>query len=159
MQPGYQQGSSESMWWWMVAKHIDDAQQALANAMAHNVDDPRPVQALYGRLREGQAILLDIFRMKGLVPASPPSVPPGLMAGPGMPWPGMAGPPPGSDAPAEQGPSLAQDEPAVPIVDHAAAAPAPSPESPPATAPNGVHTEVSSEPLVTAPDARVDGAG
>ena len=67
MQPGYQQGS-EPMWWWKVAQHLDDAQLALANAMSHNVDDPRLMHALYDRLRDGQAILLKIFRAKGLLP-------------------------------------------------------------------------------------------
>lgn len=67
---GYQEGS-EKMWWWKVAMHLDEAQQALANAMAHNLDDPRPVLALQDRLREGQTILLDIFRAKNLLPAVP----------------------------------------------------------------------------------------
>lgn len=67
---GYQEGS-EKMWWWKVAMHIDEAQQALANAMAHNLDDQKPVFALQDRLREGQAILLDIFRSKGLLPVAP----------------------------------------------------------------------------------------
>ena len=90
MRPGYQEGS-ESMWWWKVAQHLDETQLALSNAMAHNVDDPRPVQALYGRLREGQAILLEIFRMKGLLPAAPPNGR-AEMPGPGIPVPGMSGP-------------------------------------------------------------------
>jgi hypothetical protein len=67
-QPGYQSGS-EPMWWWKVAMHLDEAQLALSNAMAHNLDDQRPVFALQDCLREGQAILLDIFRAKGLLPA------------------------------------------------------------------------------------------
>ena len=139
MQPGYNP-AHEPMWWWKVAQHLDEAQLALANAMAHNVDDPRPGQALYGRLRDGQAILLDIFRMKGLLPPGPSAgsapMPGGPMPGPGMPmppgpppgvpWPGMGGPP--ADV---AGPPLAHDEPAVPAVDHAAVAaePAPEPES------------------------------
>lgn len=69
MQPGYQQGS-EPMWWWKVAQHLDDAQLAFANAMSHNVDDPRLMHALYDRLRDGQAILLEIFRAKGLLPGA-----------------------------------------------------------------------------------------
>lgn len=68
--PGYQDGA-EPMWWWKVAVHLDQAQLALANAMAHNVDDPRYAHALYERLREGQAILLEIFRAKGLLPGAP----------------------------------------------------------------------------------------
>ena len=66
---GYQAGS-EPMWWWKVALHLDEAQRALANAMAHNVDDPGPIPVLHDRLREGQAILLEIFRAKGLLPGS-----------------------------------------------------------------------------------------
>ena len=68
-QPGYQAGG-EPMWWWKVALHLDEAQLALANAMAHNLEDQRPVFALQDRLREGTAILLEIFRVKGLVPAA-----------------------------------------------------------------------------------------
>lgn len=68
-QPGYQAGS-EPLWWWKVALHLDEAQLALANAMAHNLDDQRPVFAIQDRLREGQAILLEIFRMKGLLPGA-----------------------------------------------------------------------------------------
>ena len=66
MSPGYQ----DVPWWWKVALHLDETQLALANAMAHNVDDPRLAQALYDRLREGQAVLLDIFHMKGILPGS-----------------------------------------------------------------------------------------
>src|SRR5436190_1585355 len=68
-QIGYQEGS-ELMWWWKVAMHLDEAQLALANAMAHNLDDQKPVFALQDRLREGQAMLLEIFRAKGLLPAA-----------------------------------------------------------------------------------------
>lgn len=77
------------MWWWKAALHLDEAQRALANAMAHNVDDPRPIHALYDRLREGQAILLEIFRAKGLLPGS------GMSNGTGtveVPMPGMPEP-------------------------------------------------------------------
>jgi len=89
MQPGYQDGT-EPMWWWKVALHLDEAQFALANAMAHNVDDPRHVQALYDRIREGQAVLLEIFRMKGLLPGSMN----GRMAAPMPTMPTMPAPPP-----------------------------------------------------------------
>ena len=68
-QPGYK-AEDEPMYWWKVALHLDEAQLALTNAMAHNVDDPRPIHALHDRLREGQAILLEIFRAKGLLPGS-----------------------------------------------------------------------------------------
>ena len=131
-QPGYQAGN-EPMLWWKVALHLDEAQLALANAMAHNVDDPRPIHALYDRLREGQAILLDIFRAKGLLPGSTngAEVP---MSGPSvmpMPVPGMPGMPAdpvpmcADDAvaapPIEQALPLAAEEPAAPEVDQDAA--------------------------------------
>ena len=139
MRPGYQEGS-EPVWWWKVAQHLDEAQLALdeaqlalTNAMAHNVDDPRPGQALQGRLRdgqgrlrEGQAILLDIFRAKGLLPAvagppTPAPPPPATMPGiPGTPpsppfmAPPFAAPPFGDAAPAV-------DTPPPSSVDHASA--------------------------------------
>ena len=69
--PGFNP-ADERTWWWKVAKHLDDAQLALLNAIAHNVDDPRPLQDLQARLREGQAILLYIFQVKGLLPGSLP---------------------------------------------------------------------------------------
>lgn len=69
--PGFNP-ADERTWWWKVAKHLDDAQLALLNAFAHNVDDPRPLQDLQARLREGQAILLYIFHAKGLLPGSLP---------------------------------------------------------------------------------------
>lgn len=174
-QPGYQAGS-EPMWWWKVAQHLDDAQLALSNAMAHNVDDPRPVQALYTRLREGQAILLDIFRMKGLLPAEPPApvvpMPGGPMPGPmaGMPMPAMAGMPmagmpmppgpppgvpwfgaPGSDGPPPSPYFAEQGPPLVhddPAVPPADHAAAASEAEPPlASASNGVPpTTITSEP-------------
>jgi hypothetical protein len=65
-QPGYQ----ERALWWRVAKHLDEARLAAVNAMAHNVDDPSLILALHDRLREGQALLLEIFRAKGLLPAA-----------------------------------------------------------------------------------------
>ena len=67
--PGFNP-TDERTWWWKVAKHLDEAQLALLNAIAHNVDDPRPLQDLQARLREGQAILLYIFHAKGLLPGS-----------------------------------------------------------------------------------------
>jgi hypothetical protein len=67
-QPGYQEGS-EPMWWWKVAQHLDLAQAALANAMAHNLEDQTLVFALQDKLVEGQKILLEIFRGKGLLSA------------------------------------------------------------------------------------------
>ena len=128
-QPGYQ-AASEPMWWWKVALHLDEAQLALANAMAHNVNDPRPIHALHDRLREGQAILLEIFRMKGLLPGATngtheaPAVP--MTPMPGMPMPAVPVSM-GADGavvapPVEQAPPLAAEEPAVPEVDQAAAA-------------------------------------
>ncbi len=94
--PGYQEGS-ELLWWWKVAQHIDEAQLALVNAMVHNLDDPRPMHALQDRLREGQTILLEIFRMKGLLPAAPSGKVEGRMPAMPMPMPmpmpGMPGMP------------------------------------------------------------------
>ncbi len=66
------QGYQERLWWWKVAKHLDDAQLALVNALALNADDPAPVHALQNKLREGQSILLAIFRWKGLLPGEAP---------------------------------------------------------------------------------------
>jgi hypothetical protein len=68
-QVGYQEGR-EKMWWWKVALHLDEAQLALANALAHNLDDQTPIFALQEKLRESQVILLDIFRAKGLLPST-----------------------------------------------------------------------------------------
>lgn len=85
-QPGYQP-QRESLYWWKVALHLDEAQTALANAMAHNLDDQQPVFMLQDKLREGQALLLEIFRAKKLVPgpsgdhvAAPQAPPPPLDA-------------------------------------------------------------------------------
>jgi hypothetical protein len=138
-QPGYQDGS-EPMWWWKVALHLDEAQLALANAMAHNLDDQRPVFALQDRLREAQAILLEIFRAKGLLPGSTngkgelpmpmqaaqgPSwpFPPGVPAPGVLPFPSTGG---GHDAAfptpsVDQSQQLVAEEPMGPEADQAAA--------------------------------------
>jgi hypothetical protein len=79
-----QQGS-ESMWWWMVAKHLDETQHALVNAVARNVDDPTLLHAFGDTIRQAHAILLEIFHAKGLLQAPsaiPQQSPPG-----GSPWP------------------------------------------------------------------------
>jgi len=124
-QPGYQAGS-ESLWWWKVALHLDEALLALANAMVHNLDDQRSVFVMQDRLREGQAILLEIFRVKGLLPGAPngttavpmPPMPP--MPGVPMPMPFVPAPMVDGDvavapapAPAEQAIPLAAEEPVV----------------------------------------------
>lgn len=134
-QPGYQEGS-EPMWWWKVARHLDEAQLALTNAMAHNLDDPRPVLALHDRLREGQAILLEIFRMKGLLPgatngtaAVPVSEMPMPVPGTGVSVPTAVA---GGATNGEHRPPLVAEEPAVPEADQAAAAA--EPEQPAAVA-------------------------
>ena len=177
-QPGYQEGG-EPMWWWKVARHLDEAQLALANAMAHNLDDQRPVFALQDRLREGQAILLEIFRMKGLLPGATngtAGVPMPGTAGvpmpgtPGMPMPGVPMPivpvPVGADdvgavPSAEQAPPLAAEEPAVPEADQAVAAS--EPEQPAAvSSPEAAGPAVITPPVPTvAPqaDPRSGGAG
>ena len=148
--PGYQEGG-EPMWWWKAAMHLDEAQLSLTNAMAHNVDDPRLAHALYDRLREGQAILLEIFRAKGLLPAAAngrievpmPEIPTAKVPMPGMPgvptsvllpFPPAGGeaatavptmdPTPTTDA--EQSSPLAAEERGFPV-----AAPHPEPEPPP----------------------------
>src|SRR5574342_799606 len=64
---GFQPGA-EKQWWWKVALHLDEAQIALANAVAHNVDDARLPNTLYDKLREGQGVLLQIVAAKGLMP-------------------------------------------------------------------------------------------
>jgi hypothetical protein len=119
--PGYQEGG-EQMRWWKVAQRLDEAQLALANAMAHNVDDPAHAHALYDRLREGQTILLDIFRAKGLLPESV-HVPP---AAPTITMPAVPVSVDGDDVVAaslvEQASLLAVAEPAVPESDQDAAA-------------------------------------
>ena len=130
-QPGYQAGS-EPMWWWKVALHLDEAQLALANAMAHNLDDQRPVFAIQDRLREGQAILLEIFRMKGLLPGAPngtaavPMPPMSMPPMPPMPFvpaPMVDGDVAVAPASAEQAPPpLAAEEPVVPEAGQVAAA-------------------------------------
>ena len=69
-QPGYQEGS-ERTWWWRVAQHLDSAQLAAVNAMAHNLEDQSLVFALVDKLREAQVLLLEVFRTKGLLPGAP----------------------------------------------------------------------------------------
>lgn len=66
-QPAYREGD-EPKWWWQVARHLDAAQLASVNAMAHNLDGQTLVFAFQDKLREAQAILWEIFRGKGLLP-------------------------------------------------------------------------------------------
>lgn len=133
-QPGYQQGS-ESVWWWKVALHLDEAQLALTNAMAHNVEDSRLIHALHDRLRDGQAILLEIFHAKGLLSRSTNGTTNGMapapmheMQIPSVPMP-ISAAPMGTDGsseaalPAEAAPPLIVEEPAVPAEDHKALEP------------------------------------
>jgi hypothetical protein len=67
--PGYGE-SSESLWWWKVAQHLDEANGALVNAQVHNLDDQTMMLALQDKLREAQVILLAIFEMNGIVAVS-----------------------------------------------------------------------------------------
>jgi hypothetical protein len=137
------------MWWWKVALHLDEAQLALSNAMAHNLDDQRPVFALQDRLREGQAILLEIFRMKGLLPVAPvpmPGMPMPGMPMPGMPMPGVPAPVSADvavdvavEVPVEQGQPMAADEAVAPKADQTAVVSEPA------------------EPVVLAPEAAATG--
>ncbi|HSX22297.1 MAG TPA: hypothetical protein VLE97_05930 [Gaiellaceae bacterium] len=84
---GFQPGVEKSLWW-KVALHLDETQIALANASAHNVDDPRLINALYDKLREGQGILLEILTVKGFMPNGTNGrhdVPPPVMSEPAVP--------------------------------------------------------------------------
>ena len=90
--------------WWKVAMHVDEAQQCLVGVLAQDPTDPVAPLMQEG-LRSMQAILLDIFRAKGLVPPdpssaapfvpfAPPSAPPSAPdGGPPVP-PGPPAPPP-----------------------------------------------------------------
>ncbi len=104
-QPGYQQGG-ERAWWWKVAQHVDAAQLATVNAIAHNVDDPTLILAFHETLRQGQAILLEIFRVKGLLPTAVISPPPPAMSAPPMEVPPMQVPPMHAPAGPEDGLSI-----------------------------------------------------
>lgn len=179
---------NERMAWWKVAMHLDEAQHALSNAMAHNVDDPQLMHTLYSRLREGQAILLEIFRAKDLLPAAPNGtieVPTRPAAGisatsemlPAVPVPAEASgeaavaAPPVVSSIVEQPPPLVADEPAVPEVDQAAAASAPEEPAVPASeravsaaitaeAPKVTPSPEPASPMVTPPpDPSVGSAG
>jgi len=90
---GYRPGGEPARWW-KVAQHLDEAQLASVDAMASNLDDPTQIFALQETLRQAQAILLEIFRAKGLLPApiEPPvvAVPAASPMSPtGMPMPPM----------------------------------------------------------------------
>lgn len=95
-QPGYQEGS-EPMWWWKVAMHLDEAHRASINAMAHNLENQMPVFALQDKIQEAQALLLEIFRWKNLLPAT--SAPPPVQE---------------AEAPSTEAPAVAAEEPVVP---------------------------------------------
>ena len=160
-QPGYQEGS-EPMWWWKVARHLDEAQLALTNAMAHNLDDPRPVLALHDRLREGQAILLEIFRMKGLLPGATngtAAVPVAEMPMPPVPGTGVPVPTAvaGGETNGERRPPLAAAEPAVPEADQDAAAS--EPEQPTVLSPEAAATAMIAPPVLTVAPPADPGAG
>jgi hypothetical protein len=96
--------NQERALWWKVAQHLDDAQKALISVMALNTDDPTFIHGLQAMLRDGQAVLYEIFRSKGLLPAaqqppvataSMPPPPPPHAATPGP----MPVPPPPPKAP------------------------------------------------------------
>jgi hypothetical protein len=67
-QSGYRGPQEESHLWWRVAAHLDAARLAAADATAHGLDDPSRAIDLQDKLRDSQAILLEIFRAKGLLP-------------------------------------------------------------------------------------------
>jgi hypothetical protein len=150
-QPGYQQGA-ERAWWWKVAQHLDATVLAATNAMAHNVDDPTLVVAFQETVRQAQAILFEIFRAKGLLPAAPngagpsnggpprfqngsppPGFPNGMQMPPMGPPPGVPmGPPPGMPmtAPPMTGPAVPEEAMAaggIPFSMGSAFAPPPAP--------------------------------
>jgi hypothetical protein len=91
---GYQEGG-EPRWWWEVARHLNEAQIALINAMAHNLDDQTEVFALQDKLNDGQRILLEIFREKGLLK--------GQVGGAAAPPPAAAPQPAAADVPLDMG--------------------------------------------------------
>lgn len=86
---------SAPVWWWKVAMHLVEAQQASTHVLEHNQSIELAFQ---NKLREAQAILLEIFRVKGLVSGL---VEPPLVAGPpGPPIPSGPAPiPPGPPVP------------------------------------------------------------
>jgi hypothetical protein len=127
-QPGYQDGN-ERVLWWKVAMHLDEAQLSLTNALAHSVDDPTAALAVQECLRTAQAILLDVFSAKGLLPAvangaaaaPPPAPPPPAPPPPAPPPPAPPAPPPAaSPATDADGDAAAAME----AIEAAAAAPA-----------------------------------
>jgi hypothetical protein len=66
--PGYREGLDRVLWW-RAAMHLDEARLAVVNALAHGLDDPTSGLALQDKLRDAQAILLEIFRARGLLPS------------------------------------------------------------------------------------------
>lgn len=142
MQPGYQQGS-EPMWWWKVALHLDEAQLALANAMSHNLDDPRPIHVLHDRLCEGQATLLEIFRAKGLLPGLTNGMAEAPMSGVPMPAvPGPVGVDEGAATLVAEALPLAVEESATDVSDQDAAAAEPEQLAPKPAVPPEVNTAI-----------------
>lgn len=94
----------EALLWWKVAMHLDEAVLALPNAIAHNLDDQAMPLALQDRLREAQAILLEIFRAKHLLPDQVAAPPAGPSSQPSPPMPPMPPPPPPSAPPSAEDP-------------------------------------------------------
>lgn len=92
-----QQPGAERPLWWKVAQYLDAAQIASVNAMAHNVDDPTIIIAFQDTVRQAQAILLEIFNAKGLLPQEPPLSAPSTGDGPSAGEP--PSPPPFATAP------------------------------------------------------------
>jgi hypothetical protein len=102
--------NQERTLWWKVALHLDEAQLALTNAIALNTDDPTFIHGLQAMLRDGQSILYEIFRTKGLLPAA--ATPKPATPAASMPVPPPPPPPPMAAAPvAPPAPTVVQDAP------------------------------------------------
>lgn len=136
-----QPAAAEKKLWWQVALHLDEAKLAAVNAMALNVDDPRAIIALQEVIGQAQAILLDIFVGKGLLPASQIIPPPVVPVEASVEAEASVETEASAEPPAEE-PATSSAEPAEETIQEAA------PEAPPAspTPPNGVPVQEAAPP-------------